>query len=194
MSAPKCFISHSWDSDEHKGWVLKLAEHLTGNGVKIILDQWDLRLGSDLPSYMETSVRDSEFVILVCTPTFAKKANAGIGGVGYEKCIVTGEMFSCISSPEKFVPILRCGAPKESIPSYLRHKFFVDFRDDKNFQDSLEELLRHVHNIPRHQRPPLGLKPTLSNRESVPIVTDKKIVYCSRCGQQPGQSKGCSGM
>ncbi len=38
--APVCGISYSWDSDDHKNWVRKLAESLQQNGVKARLDQW----------------------------------------------------------------------------------------------------------------------------------------------------------
>jgi hypothetical protein len=93
MATAKCFISYSWDPDPHKDWVRGLAEQLEKNGVETLLDQWDVRLGADLPLYMETSVREADFALLVCTPAFAQKANAGRGGVGYEKSIVTGEIF-----------------------------------------------------------------------------------------------------
>jgi len=194
MFTPKCFISYSWDSDAHKEWARNLAEHLQRNGVNILLDQWDLKPGSDLPSYIETSVRESHFVILICTPNFARKANAGIGGVGYEKSIVTGELFHRISSPEKFVPILRSGSVKEAIPSYLKSKVYVDFRDDQDFQKSLEDLLRHFHNMQRHLRPSLGSKPSLSAQESVSLGTPKRTVYCSRCGTLAGQKSTCTGI
>lgn len=45
----KTFISYAWDSEEHKNWVLKLASDLRRHGVDTILDQWDVRLGNDLP-------------------------------------------------------------------------------------------------------------------------------------------------
>lgn len=79
MSVPKCFISYSWDTDAHKDWVRHLAEQLQRNGVKVLLDRWDLKPGADLLSWMETSIRESDFVVLVCTPQFAEKANCGYG-------------------------------------------------------------------------------------------------------------------
>ena len=85
MIEPKCFISYSWDSESHKDWVRFFAEQLQKNGVFVYLDQWDIALGDDLPHYMETSIRDSDFVLLVCSPSFAQKANSGKGGVGYEQ-------------------------------------------------------------------------------------------------------------
>jgi len=51
---PTVFISYSHDSEEHKNWVLQLATRLRLNGVDIILDSWNLKLGSDIASFMET--------------------------------------------------------------------------------------------------------------------------------------------
>jgi TIR domain len=162
VTDPKCFISYSWDSDQHKAWVRRLAEELQGNGVYVHLDQWDVRLGHDLPHYMETCVRESQFVLLICTPKFARKANSGNGGVGYEKSIVTGEIFLGVSDDTKFVPVLRLGLPAQALPSYLRSKAFVDMRLDTQFNTSLEEILRHIFDTPIVTRPILGAKPTFT--------------------------------
>lgn len=95
---PKCFISYSRDNSIHKEWVRKLGEELRKNGVDVTLDQWDLGPGMDLLSFMETSIRESSFVLLVCSPEFAVKANTSSGGVGYEKGIVSGEIFYKLGS------------------------------------------------------------------------------------------------
>jgi len=159
-ATPKCFISYSWDSSEHKKWVVGFAEQLQQSGIKVLLDEWDLKLGADLLNYMEESIRDSDFVLLVCTPEFAEKANSGTGGTGYEKSIVTGELFYHISSPTKFVPILRRGSCEEALPSYLKSRVYADFRIDLDFQESMEKLLRHLHNVPYVSRPQLGPRPS----------------------------------
>src|SRR5712692_1160770 len=89
----RCFLSYSWDSEEHRAWVRRLASDLVENGVEVLLDQWDVAPGDDLTAYMESSIRESDCVLLICTPSFPRKANEGHGGVGYEKTIVTGELF-----------------------------------------------------------------------------------------------------
>jgi len=38
-------ISYSHDSQAHKDWVRALAERLTKDGIKVVLDQWHLSLG-----------------------------------------------------------------------------------------------------------------------------------------------------
>jgi hypothetical protein len=191
---PSCFISYSWESDIHRGWVRALAERLQSAGVEIRFDQWDLFPGSDLLHFMETSVRESDYVLLVCTPSFAAKANAGSGGVGYEKTVVSGELFYANGKPGKFVPILRLGEPAQALPSYLLSKVFVDFRDDANFERSCEELLQHLHGITRYLRPPLGPTPVLG-KDRHPTFAERSptLNYCSRCGAKPGRSSTCTG-
>jgi hypothetical protein len=167
MPHPKSFISYSWESDVHRNWVRNLAESLQTNGVEVLLDQWDVHPGADLPNYMETSIREVDFVLLICTPVFAAKANAGEGGVGYEKTIVTGELFQQVASLTKFVPILRSGTPRDALPSYLKSKVYVDFRKEDRFSHSLEDLLRHLHAVPAFVRPQLGAKPRLDKTSRV---------------------------
>jgi hypothetical protein len=167
MNSPKCFISYSWDSDLHKNWVRLLAEQLQDNGVFTYLDQWDVSPGTDLTKYMEESIRKSDYVLLICTPTFAAKANLGKGGVGYEKTIVTGEIFTESAPETKFVAILKEGNPKESLPSYLKAKAYIDFRIKDNFDHRLEDLLRHLHKSPRFVRPKLKGKPKFDDSISV---------------------------
>lgn len=123
MVAPRCFISYSWDNEQHQGWVRKLATRLRECGVDALLDQFHCPPGMDLAKFMDKSVRESSYVVLVCTPNFAKKADAGVGGVGYEKTIVTGEIFSGEAKETKFVPVLREGKAKESLPGYGRPYF-----------------------------------------------------------------------
>lgn len=50
---PKVFISYSHDSLSHKTWIKKLTTYLRNKGIDVILDQWDLALGSDIAKFME---------------------------------------------------------------------------------------------------------------------------------------------
>lgn len=158
---PVCFISYSWDSEEHINWVRQLAENLQQNGVNTILDQWDLRPGMDIAHFMEKSINSSDYVLLICTPPFAQRANEGIGGVGYEKNIVTAEIFKNKRPDTNFVPILRTGNDKDAIPTYLGLKRYIDFRQDNNFEENFEELLRHIYKVPKFTKPTLSLAPFL---------------------------------
>ena len=50
---PTVFISYSHDDESHKDWVLQLATRLRSNGLNVLLDRWNLKLGQDLASFME---------------------------------------------------------------------------------------------------------------------------------------------
>jgi len=197
MTQPKVFISYSWDSEDHKSWVRHLATKLQENGVKVFFDQWDTYPGIDILKYMETSIREVDFVLLICTPNFAKKANSTYGGVGYEKMIVTGEIYQGAVSPRKFVPLLRRGSPEESLPSYLKSRLFIDFREDRSFDKSLEELLRHIHQVPKYVPPPVGIRPSFQSvtqsKSGTSVGKSDDIIYCSHCGKAPGSYSSCIG-
>lgn len=179
MEPPKVFISYSHDSDKHKEWVLKLGCRLRENGVDVILDQWDLGAGDDLTLFMEKGVRDSVRVLVICTDTYVRKANAGEGGVGYERLIVTAQLTQDLGT-KKFIPIIRQSSNDEKKPTFLETRFHIDFTDDEKFDEKLKELLHEIHEVPITYKPPLGKNPLLSQtRESevlshnLPDIPDK---------------------
>jgi len=173
MANPTCFLSYSWESESHKDWVRRLGTDLMRHGVNVRLDQWDARPGIDLGHFMEHNIRSADFVLLICTPDFANKANKTVGGVGYEKAIITGELFQNTPDQGKYVPLLRSGEIVIALPSYLASKLYIDFRDDKYFEGAFETLLRHIFDSPKHPKPPIGSLPDF-NRER---VFEKKTKY-----------------
>lgn len=139
----RVFISYSWDSEQHKDWVRRLARGLSSGGLNVQLDQLDLRPGADLTRYMESAVRESDYVLLVCTPEFASRADGRVGGVGYEQSIVTGEIIAGVGHDEKFIPVLR-GDPETSIPSFLRSRVWADFSEEVDFEVAVRELIEQL--------------------------------------------------
>lgn len=155
---PRLFLSYSWDSDAHRRWVLKLAADLIRNGVHVLVDEWDLHdYNDDLHVFMETGIREADFVVLVCTPESARRANDRKGGVGVESTIITGEFYDP-KKASKFVPITRNATrgPANCLPSYLKSRYAIDFTQDPAYQVKLEELLRRIFGQPRYRRPNLG--------------------------------------
>lgn len=91
----KVFISYAWESEEHREWVKALANRLLSDGIDAVLDQYDLEPGDRLPQFMEQSVRSSDYVLIVCTPTYKQKADERIGGVATR---ATSSVASCFRS------------------------------------------------------------------------------------------------
>lgn len=157
MNFPKVFISYSHDSLEHKNWVLDLATRLRSSGVDAGIDQWDLRPGDDLAHFMETQLSAADRVLMVCTEKYTQKANAGIGGVGYEKMIVTAASLARIDS-NKVIPLIRQAAGA-TLPIFLQTKLYLDFSRPDQFEFSFDELVRTLHNAPLFEKPPITKLP-----------------------------------
>lgn len=157
FSLARVFISYSHDSPAHKSWVERLANNLVHNGVDVAFDQWELGLGSDAATFMERGVRDSDWVIVICTDKYVEKANNGLGGAGYEKMIMTAELVRS-QAKRKFIPVLRTNN-FPPVPTFLESKIYVDFTDDGVYAESMEELLRTIHSAPRSKKPPIGRNP-----------------------------------
>lgn len=150
--APIVFVSYSYDSEAHRQWVRKLAEHLCQKGVDVILDQWDARLGEDLGAFMEQSIRRAQRVLLICSTNYVARANAGLGGVGYEKLIVTKEVVQNTAT-RKFIPLIR-GNMEKTTPDFIGARFFIDFDDEESFGAKLDELVDEFYD--RRARPKVG--------------------------------------
>lgn len=158
MPAPKVFISYSHDTDQHKDWVLALATRLVANGVDIVLDQWDLTFGSDLPRFMEQGLSAAHRVLAVCTEPYVNKANAGRGGVGYEKMILTAQLMQDVTS-DRIIPVIRSNSLPNPVPIFLSSRVYIDFRGDLAFEPKYAELIRDIHGQEVKPRPPFGKNP-----------------------------------
>lgn len=158
QEAPRLFVSYSHDDQAHKNWVLGLATRLVRNGVDVLLDQWDMRLGSDLPRFMETGLSGAGRVIAICSARYVEKANGGHGGVGYEKMILTAQLMQNVTS-NRIIPLIRNNEEAQLLPVFLSSRLFIDFRDECAFEARYGELLRDIHGEPVAPRPALGPNP-----------------------------------
>jgi hypothetical protein len=164
MTTPRTFISYAWESEEIKKWVKELATQLRNDGVDAKLDQWEVVPGDQMPHFMETSVRENDYVLIICSPKYKSKSESRIGGVGYEGDIMTAEVLQS-SNHRKFIPILKSGTKKTAIPSWLQGKYFIDLSNDKHFGINYEDLITTLFNA-RETAPILGNAPKQFKKET----------------------------
>lgn len=152
---PTAFISYSWDSPGHKYWVLKLAEQLRQMGIDVTLDQWDSRIGKDKSAWMTKQITSSDRVIMVCSERYVQRAeNDPASSVAFEGSIIRSEIASNVDT-YKFIPVIRSNTLGK-MPAYMGSRVYIDFRNNKEFRDKLEELAREIHNMPELIKPPIG--------------------------------------
>jgi hypothetical protein len=165
---PKVFVSYSHDSPSHKQWVAAISSKLIKNGIDVILDQWDLGLGDDVPKFMENSVTQADRVLMICTEPYVRKADEGYGGVGYEAMIVTGELIRDLGT-SKFIPIIRQTVDPPSLPKSVCTRFYVNLSDGQNVDEQFDLLLRELHKERIINKPPLGKNPFAQQPSGVEI-------------------------
>ncbi|MFI7494475.1 toll/interleukin-1 receptor domain-containing protein [Kocuria sp. M4R2S49] len=154
---PLAFVSYSWDSETHSNWVIQLATRLRSHGVNVALDRWDTRPGSDLSLFMERAGDDTYRVIAIVTSAYARKADAAEGGVGYERKMIAPSLMKNLHG-NRVIPVIRDN-PEGKLPRFLGTAKYVDFRDDKMYEDRYYELLQELHGLPATPKPPLGNNP-----------------------------------
>ena len=143
---PQIAISYSHDSDTHREWVLQLASALIGQNIDVILDQWNIRTGDDIGHFMETAITQCQGVIVVVTENYISKADAGIGGVGYEKRIIAEKMMSH-DNPIEVFPLLKGVSNQQKLPRFLSSLGYLDFSKPEQFSNNIEMLVGHIQQL-----------------------------------------------
>ena len=155
---PTVFVSYSHDGKEHSDWVLQLATRLRSNGVDAILDRWNLTLGQNLAAFIERGLSSSHRVLCICSQAYVVKANESRAGVGYEKQIITAELLDDLNR-DWVIPVIRNNTRTRELPTFLRGRFYIDFEEDRLYENKYEELLRAVLDEPVLPIPKLGKNP-----------------------------------
>jgi len=151
---PKAFISYSWDDDAHQQWVCALAERLRADGVDATLDRWAAVPGDQLTVFMETAIRENQFIVIVCTPRYKHRSDGREGGVGYEGDIMTAEVLTS-QNHRKFIPVLRSGPWQAAAPSWLAGKYYINLSGNPYSEQHYADLVRALLGI-RQTASPIG--------------------------------------
>jgi hypothetical protein len=182
QKSPKIFISYSHDSTEHQDWVYRLACRLSENGVDVILDQWDLVLGSNLGHFMESGLSSADRVIVVCTDDYNRKSNDLLSGVGYEKNIITAEILAKAQTT-KFIPCIRGVTAEQKTPHCLSGRKYLDLSNDEELDRKITSLLHEIHGVPERPKPKIGPNPFAEAAESEVDRFASTVFFSNRFGR-----------
>lgn len=137
-AALSAFVSYKWESGKHVAWVRSLAADLRAHGIDAILDQWEVRLGESFTDYMQERISTADVILFVITPGAVKAAEAPQGEGGALKFEVQMMNARRMAEGTRIIGIYRSG---ERPPHYLRDHRYVDFRDDRKYEESLRLLV-----------------------------------------------------
>ena len=141
------FISYSWENEDHNKRVKLFVELLRENNIYVLFDR-DMPLGERITDFMEL-IDKSDYVLFICTPTYKEKSDKGVGGVKYEKNIITAKLYEN-RNEKNFIPILFSGTWDTSLPIWAKGKL----GSDKEFQ----KLLCHLEKNDLCENIEIGIK------------------------------------
>lgn len=156
-SNPKVFISYSHDSPDHLDRVLRLAGRLRSDGMDCELDQYEPWPREGWPRWMERKIRDAEFVLMVCTRTYASRVmgeeEPGRGrGVRWEGHLIYQYFYDNDVLNDRFVPLVFGEEDVRHIPVPFRG--YPYFRVDT--PEGYAGLVAHLSRPPGRAAPALG--------------------------------------
>ncbi len=137
----RVFFSYSHDNAEHKERVKEYAKNLINRGFEVLIDQADLKLGADVGHFVESAIESADYVLLMCTPAYAAKANARSHGVGEETVVIKSELNE--GATDKFIAVLMAGQGSDSVPRYMKTRLWVDLTSTSAAEE-WEKLCRHM--------------------------------------------------
>ncbi|QMU30648.1 toll/interleukin-1 receptor domain-containing protein [Adhaeribacter radiodurans] len=126
------FLSHN---GADKPWTEKLAydieSNTEGRPLKVFFDKWDIKPGANLPEELEKGLTGSRFLGLVMSPQAFKS-----DWVALERS--TAIMRDPAAKLRTIIPLLRKPC---NIPSILTPLIYIDFTNDNNYNETLQELV-----------------------------------------------------
>ena len=156
MSA-KVFISYSHDSPEHADRILAFSDRLRADGVDAIIDQYNPHPPEGWQHWMETKIKNADFVLMICTETHHERVvSEQEPGTGLEILREAPLIRKYIERPgainARFVPILFGDLTAEHIPGPAAGA--ASYRFDT--AEGYEELFRLLTRQPKATKPRLG--------------------------------------
>lgn len=160
---PRVFISYSHEDQTHQDRVLELSNKLRDEGIDCILDQYEESPPEGWIKWMDRSIKNSDFVLLICTETYYDRVmNDNEGkGVIWESGLIYQRLYDSAGKNKKFIPIIFNEGKFENIPDPLKSATFYNV-DNEGEYDKLYWRLRGVKTV---QKPELGKLRELPRKE-----------------------------
>lgn len=184
------FFAYSHDDEEHMAWVKKFADDLSRLGnFEVLLDQ-DQPKGSSLTRFMEIGLERADKVLIIGTPEYKQKSEAG-QGAAFEGSIISTELMHNIDST-KFYPILRSGTFETSFPPALQGRIGDDLSDDSDYEKKLQTVVNSILN----EKPlPSILRKSISQEQTVSqsvanVELSQGVLFETYFGKPTGNVEG----
>lgn len=138
-----------------KDWVRQLgirveAETIDGNSaarqLAVFFDEWDIDYGENFVNRMNNGLNVARYLVVVMSPEFFES-----GWTNFEWTDVVAE--DPWSVKKKLIPILlrdvsKDGSRRIVFPAPFKALRYLDFRDERRFEQEFQKLLRRIRGLP----------------------------------------------
>ena len=158
---PRVLVSYAHEDDggAQADRVFELSERLRGDGVDAVIDQYEPTPPEGWPRWMDTQIREAEFILMVCTAAYYRRVIGreapGVGrGVAWEGNLIYNSLYENGATDARFIPVLFGAGDGPFIPDPARG--FTHYVLPADY----ERLYRHLTDQPAVRKRPLGpIKP-----------------------------------
>ena len=145
MKPTTVFISYSHDSDDHRKRVRALADGLRGRGIDATIDLYEPNPPEGWPLWMERHLRDSRFILVVCTQTYYRRFTAqekdGEGkGVRWEAMLARNFIYGNLARNERFIPVVFSETDGKYVPEVLQGFTVYNLSHSRDYEDLCRRL------------------------------------------------------
>lgn len=172
---PRVFISYSHETDEQMDRVLQLSEQLRRDGIDSRIDLYEQAPAKGWPQWVLQQVRESDFVLVVCTETYRRRFDGqveGIGkGVAFEGNVVIQMIYDDQARNTKFIPITFSSEDLKFIPLVLRGSSFYNVARPREY----ETLYRRLTDQPEIIKQPIGKVKVLRAKTEHPAINPSPL-------------------
>lgn len=156
----RVFISYAHESEELSDKVLELSDYLRSQGVDSEIDQYEEAPAEGWPKWMMRQVQEADYVLVVCSELFYKRANDNSGnddglGVKWETSLILQQLYSLNTNNKKYIPVILHSHDKKHIPLPLQPYTYYVFKEIEG-RDKLKD---RILGLSKSKRPPLGKTP-----------------------------------
>jgi len=128
MAQYDVFVSYNGKDRE---WAEQFASELSGLGVRVWFDKWELKAGSAWQDELGTAIRASASVVVLI----------GQSGLGpWERAELRQALNRLVRENCPVIPVILPGVVNPEVPDFLQDCHFIDYRDGQSHLERMEKL------------------------------------------------------
>lgn len=164
---PKVFISYAHDTEEFADKILDFSNRLREDGIDASIDQYEESPPEGWPRWMESQIRESDYILVICTKAYYEKAIGSQNGrgVSWEVNIVYQHIYDAYTNNTKFIPVIFDGSRTDDVIIPLKGATIYQVDEVKEYE-KLKDRLRGIKRIE---------KPSLGTYKSLPKLERRKV-------------------